>query len=98
VVQAPVFHSHAFTAYAEFKTPPALEDLVARMEAAGLKVAPASEEAPTNASVAGEVRPVLGQPERDSSIESGVWIWGAADNLRVPVANAVAIAEKLLAS
>ena len=98
VVQAPVFYSHAFTAYAEFKAPPALEGLVARMQVAGLKVAPAHDGAPTNVSVAGEARPVLGQPERDSSIESGVWLWGAADNLRVPTANAVAIAEKLLAS
>ena len=98
VVQAPVFYSHAFTAYAEFKTPPALEDLVARMQIADLKVAPANDGAPTNVSVAGEGRPVLGQPERDSSIETGVWLWGAADNLRVPTANAVAIAEKLLAS
>ena len=98
VVQAPVFYSHAFTAYAEFKTPPALEDLVARMQVAGLKSAPATDGAPTNVSVAGEARPVLGQPERDLSIESGIWLWGAADNLRVPAANAVSIAEKLLAS
>jgi hypothetical protein len=41
---------------------------------------------------------VLGQPERDPSIESGVWLWGAADNLRVATATAVAIAEKLIAS
>jgi aspartate-semialdehyde dehydrogenase len=98
VVQAPVFYSHAFAAYAEFKAPPALEDLIARMQVAGLQVAPANDGAPTNVSVAGEARPVLGQPERDLSIESGVWLWGAADNLRAPVANAVAIAEKLLAS
>jgi hypothetical protein len=48
--------------------------------------------------VAGEARPVVGQPEADPGIETGVWLWGAADNLRVPAATAVAIAEKLLAS
>jgi len=48
--------------------------------------------------IVGEVRPVLRQPERDPGIETGVWLWGAADNLRVPAATAVAIAEKLLAS
>jgi hypothetical protein len=46
----------------------------------------------------GETRPVLRQPERDPSIETGVWLWGAADNLRVPAATAVSIAEKLLTS
>ena len=98
LVQAPVFHSHSFTAYAEFKVPPALDDLADRLQRAGLKLASATDEPPTNVSVAGESRPVLRQPERDPSIETGVWLWGAADNLRVPCATAVAIAEKLLAS
>jgi aspartate-semialdehyde dehydrogenase len=98
LVQAPVFYSHAFTAYAEFKSAPVVKDLVAQLEKAGLKVAAADEPAPTNVSVVGESRPVVGQPEPDPGIENGVWIWGAADNLRVPAATAVAIAEKLLAS
>jgi aspartate-semialdehyde dehydrogenase len=98
LVQAPVFYSHVFMAYAEFEAAPAPEELVTRLKQAGLKVVAGNDEAPTNVNVAGEARPVLRQPERDPSIERGVWLWGAADNLRVPVANASAIAEKLLAS
>lgn len=98
LVQAPVFFSHAFSAYAAFKTPPSLEALASLLEQAGLKVAPATDEPPTNVSVAGETRPVLKQPERDPSIEAGVWIWGAADNMRVPAATGVSIAERLVAS
>jgi aspartate-semialdehyde dehydrogenase len=98
LVQAPVFHSHAFTAYAEFKSVPSLEDLAARLQNAGLKLARAKDEPPTNVNVVGEVRPVLRQPERDPGIETGVWLWGAADNLRVPAASASTVAEKLLAS
>lgn len=98
VVQAPVFHSHAFTCYAEFKSTPSLDDLTARLQGAGLRVARAKDEPPTNVNVVGETRPVIRQPERDPSIETGVWLWGAADNLRVPTATAVSIAEKLLAS
>jgi aspartate-semialdehyde dehydrogenase len=98
LVQAPVFHTHTFTAYAEFRTQPVLEDLVSRLKAAGLKIVPDTDEPPNNVNVAGEERPVLGQPERDPGIEDGVWLWGAADNLRVPVTTAVAVAEKLLAS
>jgi aspartate-semialdehyde dehydrogenase len=98
LVQAPVFYSHAFTAYAEFKVAPDIEDLSARLRRAGLKVARAKDEPPANVNVVGETRPVLRQPERDPGIETGVWLWGAADNLRVPAATAVAIAEKLLAS
>ncbi len=98
LVQAPVFHTHTFTAYAEFHTPPALDALVSRLKEAGLEIVPAADEPPNNVNVAAEGRPVLGQPERDPGIENGVWLWGAADNLRVPAAMAVAIAEKLLAS
>ncbi len=98
LVQAPVFHSYAFTAYAEFSAAPALDDVASRLQAAGLKVTRAKDEPPTNVNVVAEPRPVLRQPERDPSIETGVWLWGAADNLRVPAATAIAIAEKLLAS
>lgn len=98
LVQAPVFYSHAFTAYAEFQKAPAPEELAARLQSAGLKVARPEDQSPTNVNVVGETRPVLRQPERDPGIETGVWLWGAADNMRVPAATAVAIAEKLLAS
>src|SRR6202171_3672124 len=98
LVQAPVFYSHAFTAYAEFKAAPDVESLVAQLKRAGLKVAAPDDPPPTNVTVAGEARPVIGQPETDPGIETGVWLWGAADNLRVPAATAVAIAERLLAS
>lgn len=98
LVHAPVFYSHAFSAFAEFDQPPALEAIEARLRTAGLKVVGEGDASPTNVNVAGEARPVLAHPERDSSIESGIWLWGAADNMRVPVVNAVSIAEKLLAS
>jgi aspartate-semialdehyde dehydrogenase len=98
LVQAPVFHAHAFSAFAAFKNPPNLEDLVARLHLAGLKITSADDDPPSNVNVAGEGQPVLGQPERDPGIENGVWLWGAADSLRVPATTAVAIAEKLLAS
>jgi aspartate-semialdehyde dehydrogenase len=98
LMQAPAFYSHTFAAYAEFKAAPSLDDVTARLQQAGLRVAPAKDEPPTNVNVVGEARPILKQPQRDPGIETGVWLWGAADNVRVPVATAVAIAEKLLAS
>jgi aspartate-semialdehyde dehydrogenase len=98
VVHAPVFYSHAFMAYAEFRSIPVDKVLVAQLKRAGLKVSAADDPAPNNVNVVGEARPVLGQPEPDLGIETGVWLWGAADNLRVPAATAVTIAEKLLAS
>lgn len=98
LVQAPVFYSHAFSVYAEFEQIVGLEDVVARVECSGLKVAAAEDEDPNNVNVAGEAHPVLARPQRDLANEKGIWLWGAADNLRVPVVSAVSIAEKLIAS
>ena len=98
LVQAPVFYSFAFSAYAEFKAEQGMDSLINRIKAAGLKVIENDDPAPTNVSVAGEPRPVVTRPERAAGIANGIWIWGAADNLRVPAATAVTIAEKLLVS
>lgn len=98
LAQAPVFYSHAFSVYAEFEQIPALEDVISRIEAAGLKLAGPEEAAPDNVNVAGEARPVLSRPQWDLANEKGVWLWGAADNLHLPAVSAVSIAEKLIAS
>jgi len=97
VVHAPVFHANAFTAYAQFKPRVGLDEITELLVNAGLKVSGLDEQPPTNVSVAGESRPVLGHPEYEAGNERGIWLWGAADNLRVPSATAVAIAEALLA-
>jgi aspartate-semialdehyde dehydrogenase len=95
LVQAPVFYSHTFMAYAELDS---ADSFVERMEVAGLNVVGEGESSPTNVSVAGESRPVLGRPDRDLNAERGWWIWGAADNLSVAASNAIAIAENVLGS
>ena len=97
LIQAPVFYSHVFTAYAELASPAEPADLQPLFEAAGVKALSPADPAPSNLSVAGETRLVLGQVERDPNVERAYWFWGAADNLRLPAANAISIAEKLLA-
>ncbi|HJY86150.1 MAG TPA: Asd/ArgC dimerization domain-containing protein [Candidatus Acidoferrales bacterium] len=98
LIQAPVFYSYAFTAYAELASPPDSAELLRALEAAGAELSSPADTAPSNVSVAGGDRLVLGQVEADANVEGGYWFWGAADNLRLPAANAVRIAEKLLAS
>jgi aspartate-semialdehyde dehydrogenase len=98
LIQAPAFYSTAFSIYAELRAAPEADALGRAAEAAGIRVTPADEAAPSNVSVAAESRPVIGGIERDPGVERGWWIWGAADNLRVAASNAVQIAEKLLAS
>ncbi len=102
LIQAPVFYSYAFTAYAELGSLTAsvngCAELQRALKAAGIKLVASAEPAPSNVSVAGECCVVLGHIERDPSVERGYWFWGAADNLRLAAANAVSIAEKLFAS
>ncbi|MGH9814504.1 MAG: Asd/ArgC dimerization domain-containing protein [Candidatus Acidiferrales bacterium] len=98
VVQAPVFHGYAFSAFAEFDGPREPTELEAALEAAGVKIAARAAEVPNNVSVAGEDQIVVGRIERDANFPASLWMWGAADNLRLAAANAVSIAETLLAS
>ena len=62
-----------------------------------MKVAGPDDAAPTNISVAGESEIHLARIEPDPNVAGGVWLWGAADNLRLAATNAVRIAEELVA-
>jgi aspartate-semialdehyde dehydrogenase len=62
----------------------------------GVKISALGDAAPTNVSVAGESEIHLARIERGPSVATGVWLWGAADNLRLAATNAVRIAEELL--
>lgn len=98
LIQAPVFYSSAFAAYVELASPRLPEELQAALAGAGLVFGEGSEPPVGNISVAGGDRIVLSRVEQDSSVANGYWLWGAADNVRLPAVNAVQVAEKLLAS
>jgi aspartate-semialdehyde dehydrogenase len=98
LIHAPVFYSYAFTAYAELAAARDPREVEAAAAAAGIKLQAAGESAPSNLSVTGEAQPVLGRIERDAGCPTGYWLWGAGDNLRLAAANAVAIAERLIAN
>lgn len=98
LVQAPVFHGHAFAAFAEFEKPVDSASLTARLEAAGFQSAGGEDIGPSNTGVAGEAKAIISAAESDSGVRHGYWFWGAADNLRLATANATQIAEKILVS
>ncbi len=93
VLQAPVFFSSAFTVYADLDPAVEPEEIEAALASAGLGVAAAGEPRPTSMSVMGRPEAVLGQAERAAGQAGGFWLWGAADNVRLVAANAVAMAE-----
>jgi len=97
LVQAPVFYSYGFTAYVDMDLPVDSAAVEKALLAAGVSVETGGT-SPSNVSVAGESRIHVAHVEADPSVARGWWLWGAADTVRLAAANALRIAEKLLAS
>ena len=95
VVHAPVFYGTTFAACAEFAPGTKFEQVVAACEEAGFLIPSDGEPGPSNVSVAGEKVAHLAKPEEDPARPGAWWFWGAADNIRLPAANAVKLAEML---
>jgi aspartate-semialdehyde dehydrogenase len=95
VLHAPVFYGATFSVCADIDVLNAqkIADVCREAEFA---FAPEGDAGPGNVSVAGEESIVLAQPELDPSALSTFWLWGAADNIRLPAWNAVKLAEKLV--
>jgi len=101
LLQAPVFYGYAFAAYADLgadDSPELPKAIEASFAGLGGKIAAADDPSPDNISVAGESDIQFGQVSTDPNIPGGVWIWGAADHLRLAATNAVRIAEELIAT
>lgn len=95
-VQAPVFHGYAFAVYGELAQGVPSSELLDAFTGLGVRFAAGDDPPPTNVSVAGESEIHLGRISSDANVPGGVWLWGAADNLRLAATNAVRIAEDLL--
>ena len=95
VIHAPVFYGSAFSACAELVPGTKVDQIAAACEDAGFVVQADTDASPSNVSVAGEKVAHLAKPEEDPARPGAWWFWGAADNIRMPSANAVKLAEML---
>ena len=95
VVHAPVFYGTVFSAWAELDRAANGESIVDACKNAGFFITQESE-GPSSMTAAGEKVIQLGKPEPEPAQVGTWWFWGAADNIRLPAANAVKLAEKLL--
>lgn len=97
LVQAPIFHGHAFAIHGEIDQVADVESISQALSGEHVKVTHGAEEAPTNVSAGGQgdiqvsVLPDGNQP-------NGFWIWAAADNLRIAASTAVECAETIVAT
>ena len=95
VLHAPVFYGATFSVCAAVDVLGA-QKIAEVCRQAEFVIVPEGETGPSNVSVAGEKSIFLAQPEPDTSKSSTFWLWGAADNIRLPAWNAVKLAEKLV--
>lgn len=97
MIQAPVFYGYSFAAYADFASRPKFGEVEAAFQALKVHVAQKDEPSPDIVTAAGQSEIQLARVDGDSSVRTGLWLWGVADNLRLGATNAVRIAEELLA-
>ncbi|HUI52057.1 MAG TPA: Asd/ArgC dimerization domain-containing protein [Terriglobales bacterium] len=95
LVHAPVFYGTVFSACADLGEGTDTAKLVAAFQGAAWSVEGAGEAGPSNVSVAGESQLHLREPWADPSRAQAWWFWGAADNLRLPAASGIKLAEWL---
>jgi len=97
LVQAPIFHGHAFAIHIELGQAADLEQISRALAGEHLNLTLGADDAPTNVNAAGQ-SDVLVSIAADASQPSGFWLWAASDNLRIAAANAVECAEAMAAT
>lgn len=97
MVQAPIFHGHAFSIFLEMEGSVALGDLAQALNGEHVTVTRLASDSPSNVNAAGQAE-VLVSVGRDANYENGYWLWAAADNLRIAAINAVETAESMFGS
>jgi len=94
VIQAPVFHGHSFSIWAEFETNPDAAAISRELARQGVDIRP--DDPPTNAGIAGHSGISVGAIAMDRNNSRACWLWLVADNLRLAAENSVAVAREVL--
>jgi aspartate-semialdehyde dehydrogenase len=95
LIQAPVFHGYSISFWIEFESRPGAKELGEAIASASIEVREADLDPPTNVGTVGQAGISAGLIEPDRNHPRGTWIWVAADNFRLLVDNAVAVAREL---
>lgn len=96
LVQAPVFHAHTFSIFLEMEKSVSVDNFSAALAGEHLEIARSPEDFPSNVNIAGKDH-ILVSLRRDASNDKGLWLWAAADNLRIAALTAADCASALAA-
>jgi aspartate-semialdehyde dehydrogenase len=97
LLQAPIFHGYALAVFVDMNSPVDVQALSHALAGDHVVIPAAEEDAPSNVSSAGQAEIQL-SIKPDAVQPNGVWLWAAADNLRISALTAVECAESLTAT
>jgi len=95
VLHVPVFYGYTFLAIAELNPQQSKDALLEICRKAGFTLDSDASSPLGNLTASGDSSIHLALPESDSAQRGTWWFWGAADNIRLPAATAIKLAEKL---
>jgi aspartate-semialdehyde dehydrogenase len=95
VLHAPVFYGYTFVAIAGLNSKPSKDALIEVCRKAGFTLDADAASPLGNLNASGDSAIHLALPESDPAQPGTWWLWGVADNIRLPVATAIKLAEKL---
>ena len=97
LTHAPIFHGYAFSLHLEMEQVADISILSQALAGERVTVTHLAEDAPSNVNAAGQ-GDVLVSLAPDALHANRVWLWAAADNLRIAATTAVECAESMAAS
>jgi aspartate-semialdehyde dehydrogenase len=97
LLQAPIFHGHAFAVFLEMESSVDVSAFAQALAGDHITVPAAQDDPPSNVSSAGQAD-ILLSVRSDPAQPNGVWLWAAADNLRISALTAVECAESMTAT
>lgn len=97
LLQAPIFHGHALAIFLELDGAVDLPAWSQALAGDHVVIPGTEDDAPSNVTSAGQPN-ILVSVKKDPSQPGGIWIWAAADNLRISALTAVDCAESMTAT
>ena len=98
VLQPPVFHGEALAIFLEMEHAVDHERLSQALAGDHVTLAGAEDDSqPSNVNTAGQAN-ILVSLKSDAARPNGIWLWAAADNLRIAAVTAVECAESMIAA
>jgi aspartate-semialdehyde dehydrogenase len=98
LLQPPVFHGHALAMFLEMEQPVDRDRLSQALAGEHVTVADTEDDSqPSNVNAAGQSN-ILVSLKSEATQPNGIWLWAAADNLRIAALTAVECAESMIAT